>query len=94
MGLRPLRKKTTDLQTDLSTLRLINAGILDCWCRLPFDDDGSTVDGDTAFVFSSPVKNNVVLCLMADGYRFSVSWKAAAKLSFCAVATNSYLGFV
>ena len=94
MGLRPLRKKTTDLQTDLSTLRLINAGFLECLCRLPFDDDGSTVDGDTAFVFSSPVKNNVVLCLMADGYRFSVSWKAAAKLSFCAVATNSYLGFV
>ena len=64
MGLRPLRKKTTDLQTDLSTLRLINAGILDCWCRLPFDDDGSTVDGDRAFVFSSPVKK---CCVVSDG---------------------------
>ena len=47
---------------------------LDCWCRLPFDDnDGLTVDGDGVFVF--------------------VLW-AEAKLSFCAVATNSYLGFV
>ena len=34
-------------------------GFLDCWCRLPFDDDdGSAVDSDRdrAFVFSSPVK--------------------------------------
>ena len=59
MGLRPLRKKTTD------SLRLINAGFLDCWCRLPFDDDGSTVDGDTAFVFSSPVKKKC--CVVSDG---------------------------
>eukprot|EP00956_Cyclotella_meneghiniana_P016456 scaffold25987_cov30-Cyclotella_meneghiniana.AAC.3 len=51
--------------------------------ELPFDDDDdSTVDSDGAFVFSSPVKKNVG------------ELKEVAKLSFCAVATNSYLGFV
>ena len=37
---------------------------LDCWCRLPFDDDdGSTVDGDGA-VCVFVACENVVLCLM------------------------------
>ena len=37
---------------------------VDCWCRLPFDDDdGSTVDGDGA-VCVFVACENVVLCLM------------------------------